>query len=75
MSAASQQGRSSGDKGVAKAPRPRTKHGHKTDYLFGALPPAPGESRGRPPMPDAPGSRPSDVPKSSSMRSVSTSSS
>ena len=75
MSAASQPGRSSSDRGAARAPRPRTKHGNKTDYLFGALPPAPAEFRGRPPTPDRAGSRPSDVPKSSSMRSVSTSSS
>ena len=76
VSAVSQQGRSSGEKGANKVPRPRTKHGHKTDYLFGALPPAPGEFRGgRPPTPDRAGSRPSEVPKSSSMRSVSTSSS
>ena len=76
MSAVSQQGRSSGDKAANKVPRPRTKHGHKTDYLFGALPPAPGEFRGgRPPTPDQAGNRPSEVPKSSSMRSVSTSSS
>lgn len=63
MSVASQQGRRSSDKGVAKAPRPRTQHGHKTDYLFGALPPAPGEVPGRPPT----------VPKSQSMPSVSAS--
>ncbi|CAL5221784.1 g4046 [Coccomyxa viridis] len=74
VSSASQQG--SGDKAANKAPRPRTKHGHKTDYLFGALLPSPGEFRGgRPPTPDRAGSRPSEVPKSSSMRSVSTSSS
>ena len=56
-----------GDKGAPKAPRARMQHGHKTDYLFGSLPPHPKEQEaaGRPPA----------VPKSESGRSLSASAS
>ena len=54
-----------GEKGACKAPRPRNAHGHKTAYLLGALPPAPGEAGGRPPTPN---------PKTDSRRSLSSSS-
>lgn len=41
VSSVSRQNSRSGDRGASKVPRPRTKHGHKTDYLFGSLPPVP----------------------------------
>ncbi len=47
-----------GDKGATKPPRARMQHGHKTDYLFGSLPPHPREQ-------EAAG-RPLAVPKSES---------